>query len=312
MTPNLAIVIPAYKPDFFKETLLSIKAQTDQRFSLYIFDDASPADLKSIVHEVDFSSNVNYHRFETNIGQQSLVKQWERCIRMTGDEDWVWLFSDDDLMSTDCVESFYQTLQEYPDFSAYRFNTEKISTQGEIIRKNQFPNRFDGADFLNIKLSYQQESYVVEYIFSRQAYRIIGGFPVLPLAWTTDDLFCTKLANHKNICTINGGIVKWRYSDSNISGRQDRTNALQKMQASLRFVDWIFDQDEIVEKLDPVDLPMYWYVRQIRSMESQLTLFDQLNAVRKIAKRDRNVWRYYLRMKKNRSKLLRWLKRFSS
>lgn len=312
MNPNLAIVIPAYKSDFFRDTLQSIYDQSDQRFSLYIFDDASPNDLKSIVEEFSFRTNVTFKRFDKNLGQQSLVKQWERCIGETKDEEWIWLFSDDDLMSPDCVKSFYNTIQKKSGFAAYRFHTQKISTQGELIRENRFPDIFNAADFLNLKLSYKQESYIVEYIFSRKAYDSINGFDDLPLAWSTDDLFCTKLAEYGNIRSVEEGTVRWRYGDSNISGKKDRANALLKMQASLRLVDWISEHSEIVAKLKPRDLPVHWYVRQIRSMENQLTLMDEMRAVRKMAKRDRNVWRYYLRMKKNRSKLIGWLKRFSS
>lgn len=218
MTPDLAIVIPAYKPEYFRETLQSIQRQSDRRFSLYIFDDASPSDLKEIVEEFAFDFDIFYKRFEENTGRNSLVKQWERCIRET-EEEWIWLFSDDDIMAPDCVESFHQTVKKKPDYAAYRFNTKKISSGGEIIKENSFPETMDGADFLNLKLAYRQESYIVEYIFSREAYRATGGFPDLPLAWTTDDLFCLKLADYKGICTVVGGSVSWRYSDSNISGK---------------------------------------------------------------------------------------------
>lgn len=312
MNHNLAIVIPAYKPDFFKETLQSIRAQSDQRFSLYIFDDASPADLESIVNEIGFDFPVSFKRFDENAGGKSLVKQWRRCIDQIGNEEWIWLFSDDDIMATDCVESFYRALNEKPGYAAYRFDTKKTSGDGEVLRENRFPESFDGADFLNLKLSYEQESYVVEYIFSREAYHSIGGFPDLPLAWAADDLFCLELADYGRICTIEGGKVLWRYSDLNVSGKNHRGSARLKMKASLIFVNWILDYENIREKLNPEDLPVSWYVRQIRTMEGQLTLFDELKAVQKLAWKDKRVWTLYLKMKKNRSKIAGWLKRFSS
>lgn len=312
MTPKLAIVIPAYKPDFFFETLQSIRDQTDKRFSLYIFDDASPANLEEIVNRFNFEVQVFFQRFDENLGSRSLVKQWERCIRETEGEEWVWLFSDDDIMAPDCVKSFYLTLESKPGYAAYRFDTHKISNDGEVIKKNQFPDTFDGADFLNLKLSYQQESYIVEYIFSLKAYNEIGGFPDLPLAWTTDDIFCLKLANYGEICSIDGGVVNWRYSESNISGRNSRENARLKMEASSAFVNWVFDQPEVYKKLKPQDLCISWYVRQIRSMEGQLTLWDELKSVQKIARRDKRIWKHYFEMKKNRSKIAGWLKIFSS
>lgn len=312
MTPNLAIVIPAYKSEFFNETLQSIRNQTDLRFSLYIFDDASPENIEEIVNRFEFEIKVVFKRFDKNLGSHSLVKQWERCIRETRDEEWIWLFSDDDTMTPDCVKSFYQTLENNPGYAAYRFDTHKISSDGEVIKKNHFPDTFDGASFLNLKLSYEQESYIVEYIFSRKAYEEIGGFTDLPLAWTTDDLFCLKLANYGEICSIDSGVVNWRYSESNISGGQNLENARQKMEASSIFVNWVIDHPEVYKKLNPRDLPISWYIRQIQSMKGQLTLWDEIKAVQKISKRDKGAWKHYFEMKKNSSKIVGWLKRFSS
>jgi glycosyltransferase involved in cell wall biosynthesis len=311
MNPNLAIVIPAYKSDFLTETLQSIRDQSDQRFSLYIFDDASPHNIKEIIQQVSFDVSVSFKRFDTNVGRKSLTKQWERCISETANEDWIWLFSDDDIMSPDCVESFYKSVENDPDFSAYRFDTKKISATGEVIRENKFPKSFDGAGFLNQKLSYKQESYIVEYIFSRKAYNEIGGFPNFPLAWTSDDLFCLKLAEYGRISSVDGGCVFWRYSGSNISGSSNRENAKLKLKAAAEFVDWIIDRPNIVEKLQPQDLPLRWFVRQVRSMVDQLTLFDEIWAIKSVSRYDNKIWKYYFKMKKNRSKIIGWLKKFS-
>lgn len=312
MTPNLAIVLPAYKSQFLEETLKSIRDQSDQRFTLYIFDDASPENIEQIIEKVPFESDVVFKRFETNLGGESLTKQWERCIAEIADEEWIWLFSDDDFMTPDCVASFYKTLDENPGYAAYRFNTKKVSASGEVIRENQFPDSFDGAEFLNKKLSYEEESYIVEYIFSREAYRAIDGFPELPLAWTADDLFCVKLAAHGRIRSIENGCIHWRYSDSNISGSSDRSNARLKLKAASEFVDWIMNRPQITQKLKPKNLPITWFVRQIRSMLDQLTLLDELRAMQTIAMYDKGIWKHYVEMKKNRSKIVGWLKRFSS
>lgn len=312
MNPKLAIVIPAYKPTYFKETLRSIQAQTDQRFTLYIFDDASPANIEEILKEVNFEREVNFHRFDENVGKQSVIKQWERCINHTQQEEWIWLFSDDDIMASDCVESFYEAIHKDPGYAAYRFDTQKILADGEVVRNNRFPHTFSAATFLNLKLSYEQESYIVEYIFSRKAYENIGGIPDLPMAWASDDLFVVKLAEFGKICTIQGGNVQWRYSESNISGYQHRDSAQQKMYASLTFVKWILNHETICLKLEPENLPITWYIRQIKTLKGQLTLFDEWKAVRRLAKWDNRTWKSYFNMKMSGTKMVEWLKRYSS
>ena len=60
MRNTLAIVIPAYKPDFLLKTLTSIYSQSCKDFNLYIGDDCSPYDLSSIISQFnDGSININ-------------------------------------------------------------------------------------------------------------------------------------------------------------------------------------------------------------------------------------------------------------
>lgn len=101
---KLAIVIPAYKGRFLKETLDSIAVQAHKdEFVLYIGDDASPERLDKIVESYQNKVNLVYHRFSENMGGKDLVAHWERCIQLSA-EPFIWLFSDDDLMPADGVE----------------------------------------------------------------------------------------------------------------------------------------------------------------------------------------------------------------
>ncbi|TVQ03423.1 MAG: glycosyltransferase family 2 protein [Balneolaceae bacterium] len=311
MDYDLAIIIPAWKTDYLRESIESILAQCDKRFTLYIFDDASPNDIESTVRSVNIPENVRFHRFDENLGQHSLVNHWNRCIVRTGNEKWVWLFSDDDMMTPDCVASFYQSVENFPGYAAYRFNTHKIGPDGKTIRENNFPEVTDAVDFLNLKLSYSQESYIVETIFSRDAYNTIEGIPEMPLAWTADDLFNVKLALHGRIRTISGGLVYWRYSKSNISGEKNRGSAKIKLKASKMFINWLRSEKMLKDQLNPPDLPVLWYVRQIRSLGKQLTLPDEWKAVWNILFDETSVLKHYLKMKIDRSKFFGWLKKYS-
>lgn len=312
MTYDLAIIVPAYKPDYLREALQSIINQTDPRFSLYILDDASPHNIGEIAGEYLELDQVTYTRFEQNMGGESLVKQWKRCIAQTEKEPWIWLFSDDDIMEPTCVEAFYHALANGSDHPAYRFDTVKITEEGDPIRENQFPDTFDAADFLSLKLSYQQESYIVEYIFSREAMGQAGGIPELPMAWAADDLFCVELASLGEIRSIRGPVVKWRYGAGNISGRSNRSEAVKKLDASRRFVGKLLQKPEMVEKIDPPELITDWYVRQIRSLTDQIDLLDEIKAVASYPGDRKRALKQYLKMKRNRSRVYGWLKHYSS
>mgnify|MGYP002244198269 FL=1 len=67
----MAIVIPACKGRFLKETLDSIAVQAHKdEFVLYIGDDASPERLDKIVESYQNKVNLVYHRFSENMGGQ--------------------------------------------------------------------------------------------------------------------------------------------------------------------------------------------------------------------------------------------------
>jgi len=309
MNYPLAIVLAAFKPTYLRRAVESVLSQTNREFNLYIFDDASPHDLRKELQGLP-SANQCYHRFDENVGASSIVQQWRRCINHTNEEPWIWIFSDDDLMDKNCVAAFYKALETYPNHPAYRFNTQKIDSEGNTIRENRFPDQFDAADFLNLKLSYDQESYIVETIFSRSVYHEIGGIPDLPFAWAADDLFNAKIADLGKIRTIPGAMVKWRYSDENISGKNSVYGAAEKIKASQKFVHWINKRNHIIQKLKPTDLPALWYVRQLKNLGTNIALLDEMKAVIPLLNSNPTLLKHYLNMKVNESRAAGWLKRF--
>lgn len=229
---ELAIVIPAYKATFLRETLESIANQTDKRFHLYIGDDCSPYNLKEIVDEFEGRIPMTYHRFDTNLGGTDLVSQWERCIALTHGESWIWLFSDDDIMGTECVRAFYEVPEVIRTNSIIHFNVNIINGKSEIVKKPaEYPGQISAEEYLYLKLSGKIISYVVEFIFPRTIYDLIGGFVNFDLAWGSDFMTWLRMATETErgiitIATTDKANVYWRMSDENIS--PNKTYAIQK------------------------------------------------------------------------------------
>jgi hypothetical protein len=238
-TLQLAIVIPAYKARFFRDALQSFAGQTDKSFQIYVGDDASPEPLGEIVREFSGELPIYYHRFEKNLGRESLAKHWERCIRMSN-EPWVWLFSDDDIADANCVENFFRESKATDGrHDLYRFNTISINGLGRQLSENRrHPQNESGADFLVARLRGGRTSTAQELIFSRAAWELAGGFPDFPLGWASDDAFIATLGARKAIRTIPGARVKWRLSGQNISTNNSPAAAIQKFQACREFVEW--------------------------------------------------------------------------
>ena len=252
--PLLAIVIPAYKTKYLRPTLESIAAQTDQRFRLYVGDDASPEPVETIVREFSGKISLRYERFPENLGRQSLVGQWTRCLKLTT-EPWLWIFSDDDLMEPGCVAAFYAELEKTAgQHDAYRFNTvvEKTASRfpgGGTEAKPPHPKLQSGKDFLCSQLRGPNNSNLQEVIFSRAAWERVG-IPDFPLGWAADDAFIASLGEPRPLCAIAAPRIHWRWSDDNITGSNSRAVGRTKLRAVARLAEWSF-QFLTAQKMPP-------------------------------------------------------------
>jgi glycosyltransferase involved in cell wall biosynthesis len=241
---KLAIVIPLYKAAFFKEALDSIANQTNKYFTVYIGDDHSPVDLYSIIKQYEDKLRIVYRRFDYNLGGKDLVAQWERCIDMIHEEKWIWLFSDDDTMDPTCVENFYRTMHQFPDFNVFHFNVFHINEANQIFEDFfGFPEVLKVEEFLRRRLEESINSSVVEYVFRKSHFLNNGRFQRFDLAWGSDDATWIKLAKKKGIKNIDNSYVYWRKSQLNISPNYwDKDILKRKLQAQIEFADWIFQR----------------------------------------------------------------------
>ena len=254
---KLAIVIPAYSDSFLKETLCSLANQTCQDFTLYIGDDASPNNLESVVEEYYSKLNIIYKKFDKNEGGTNLVKQWERCIDLST-EQWIWLFSDDDIMDNNCVEAFYQFISENKTAEFLHFNLDVIDKSNKVIwTSNHFPDKMEINDFFTKRIQYKIRSTVVEYVFSRSLYDRENGFKNFDLAWCSDDATWLKFGKDKGIITIPNAKVKWRYSGENISSKvKDPDLVLRKLKSTsiyLKWVDSFFKENKVKDTSSEFD-----------------------------------------------------------
>lgn len=243
---KLAIVIPAYKPDFLSKTLESISKQTNKSFRLYIGDDNSPADLYRLVEPFEQSIDICYKKFSNNLGASSIVSHWTRCIELTGQEEWIWLFGDDDIMPVDAVERFYDFILKNKNYEIIRFNLSVINENDLLIDgPTNHPLIESSLDFAMRRLNRKCMSTVVEYIFSKKIYKEKMGFEEYPLGWASDDATWIKFAEETGILTIDGMPVCWRYSGKNISSRRLNSDVNNKIEAGILFVSFLKQRFDI-------------------------------------------------------------------
>lgn len=244
MKKQLAIVIPAYKSTFLKSTLESIARQTCKNFTLYIGDDFSPNNIGEIVDKYKYKIDIVYKRFDTNLGGKDLVAQWERCIAMSHDEPYIWLFSDDDVMDANCVEMFYETIKQNPNAGLLRFNINKINDASLLVSSfKSWPKYCSTKEYIDGKLVAKGYiSFVVEFIVRRDIYTKCGGFENFDLAWGSDFISWVKFSDAANgIVTIDNAKVNWRESDENISPNKNPEIIYRKLKSVILYTKWISD-----------------------------------------------------------------------
>ena len=238
-----AIIIPAYKATFLPAALDSIAAQTCKDFTLYVGDDCSPEPIGSIVERYRDIIDLVYQRFDTNLGGKDLVAQWERCIAMSQDEPYIWLFSDDDVMEPNCVEALLKQIDETNGaYDLYHFDVNEINDEGKVTKQLPvYPKVLSAYDFYKGKTSGRYRSYVVENVFSRRIYEQTGGFKNFDLAWGSDVatwcIFCGKKGMNK----VSDAHVLWRRSSQNITPDKSRQISERKLMARCASLNWAYN-----------------------------------------------------------------------
>lgn len=215
----LAIIIPFYKLAYFEGTIQSLANQSDKRFRVYIGDDASPECPKRIIEKYRDKFDVNYYRFNENLGSKSLTKQWQRCIDFSRNEEWIMILGDDDVLGNNAIAEFYKSLSQIDEeINVIRYSTQLINERNETISDvYTHPEIEKSTDFLIRKITNKTRSSLSEYIFKKEKALEIG-FRDYPLAWYSDDMAVLEFSEFKNVYSINNAVIFVRFSSLSISG----------------------------------------------------------------------------------------------
>ncbi|WP_264535042.1 glycosyltransferase family 2 protein [Flavobacterium sp. N1736] len=252
----LAIVIPYYKKVFFEETLKSLAKQTDKRFKVYIGDDASPENPEILLSNYKDQFDFIYHRFEKNLGGTSLVQQWERCIALIENEEWIMILGDDDFLEETAIESWYK---HYDDFNK-KSNVIRFATKSVNMRLNKVselvvhPIWEKATDSYYRRFKGLTRSTLSEYIFSKDVFAKYK-FHDFPLAWHSDDAAWLTFSDNKPIYTINDSNLFIRYSVFSISGNK-LDQDLKNLAAENFYSECIYKNIKHFTKKQQIDLAL--------------------------------------------------------
>ena len=286
---TLAIVIPAFKGRFFRGALRSLAAQTDQDFAVYVGDDHSPEDLRSICAEFRQRLRIVYHRFESNLGGASLANHWNRCVALSS-ERWIWLFSDDDLADPQSVEAFRSTIASGEQgFDLYRFPVGIVDKDDNVVfALTRHGEVQSSLDFAIRRLRSAQMSFAVDKIFSRRAFEREGGFVDFPCAWCSDDASWIAFGRETGSRQIPRGGVYWRWSDVNLSSTS-APNQREKTLAAILFLEWLnadMERAPVTEAERMIVKANYqgWFYHQLFTLSPRLSVDEILGYSARLAR----------------------------
>lgn len=212
----ISIGLPAYKDVFLKEAISSVLSQSFKDFELIIVNDCSPFNIDKIVNEFN-DNRIKYFVNEKNLGKESIVDNWNRCLQYAKGDYFV-LFSDDDLYQQNFLEEMYGLISANFKFKVAHCRTNIIDEHGKIIGFTPSCPQHESIDeyIFHIVNGYRRQ-YAFEFIYSTEYLREIGGFYRLKFAWGSDYITAIKMTGFYGILHCNKELASWRLSNHNIS-----------------------------------------------------------------------------------------------
>lgn len=217
---QLAVIVPAYKTEFLHEAIVPfIEYAREGRLALYVFDDASPHDVASVVQRWRDVDGLCFHRFDENLGGRDLAQHWNRCIDSTR-EPWIWLFSDDDRVSRATVDKVLDALQAASQDALLALELVLIDAKGRRMGGIfELPPQESALSFATERLNGRRKVCAADHVFLRHAYEAIGRFESFPKAWYSDEIAWHRMARlGLGIHRIDNALVEFRMSPVSISG----------------------------------------------------------------------------------------------
>jgi len=234
---KFSICIPAFKSSFLEECISSILAQTVGDFELIILNDCSPQPVDEVVRKFT-DPRIRYFTNEKNVGAYHLVDNWNKCLSLAIGEFFL-IMGDDDLLHPDYLREFSDLIENFPGLNVYHCRSKIINDAGETVRLTPALPAFEHVfDSIWQRLEQLRSNYISDYVYRTNSLRVQGGFFDLPLAWGSDDITAFIASRDLGIAHTNRPVFEYR---SNVQSITSTGSDLIKMEANLRYADWLLD-----------------------------------------------------------------------
>lgn len=184
--PLVTLAIPAHRPRFFHEALVSALAQTCTRMEVLVCDDSDTDEIQRIVEHYQASSPVPL-RYVRNPGTLGFRGNLLRCL----DEargTYLKVLCDDDVLMVECVEDQLNLFEAHPSVTLVGSKRHFADVDGNLLPERLENCTFTehsvlmtGADLLNF--------------FQKTGINFIGGLSIVMLRTEQARMFLPVLTN---------------------------------------------------------------------------------------------------------------------
>ena len=218
----VTIAIPAYKSKWLPEAIDSALNQDYNNIELVIVDDHSPYDLKTIVLPYLKDKRVRYYYNESNLGKDSIVYNWNKCVDLANGEFFV-LLCDDDILLPNFVSGLIKLAEKYPYCNVFHGRRTLLNDMtGQKSEENPWPEYEDFSTFLKAEYYHQRKHTITEFLY-RTSILKTEKFEIFPVGYFSDNATILKLAKNGGIASSSEVVCMFRYSTEHISSNKKFT-----------------------------------------------------------------------------------------
>lgn len=236
LCPKLVtIAIPAFKRTFLAEAIESALAQDYPNIELVIVNDKSPYNLDEVVNKYT-DTRIRYFVNERNLGKESIVLNWNRCVDYARGEFFV-LLCDDDVLMPNFVSELLKLAEKYPQcdvFHGRRMVKDELKT---ICENDDLWPEWESFDsFLVNALKGQRVHTVTEFMYRTARVKSIK-YDVYPVGYFSDNASVLKFGKEGGFVSSDKMLCVFRRSREHITGRSGF--AVEKALAAIQYFNWL-------------------------------------------------------------------------
>jgi glycosyltransferase involved in cell wall biosynthesis len=271
-----SIGVPAYKVKYLNEAISSILSQTYTDYELIIVNDCSPDNVEQVVLSYD-DNRIRYYKNEKNLGAESIVKSWNKCLEKARGEFFI-LMADDDRIESNYLEEFNTLMNKYPGLDVYQCRCKIINEDSKPIGLSPLCNEFESVyDSIWHRIKGFRSQFISNFVYRTEHLNKEGGFYDVPLAWGSDDISAFVAASKKGTAYTKEPVFNYRESPISITSNG---NLLKKLEAINNVNLWYSnflkydvsdEHNKILQKMIIDYYPRYFKKKKIESLRNSFS-----------------------------------------